>query len=179
MSVELTTAAESGIGACILRVAWLTHNVYTLFLPPPILPLAFFFFFLVLVWDQVLIVGNGAVGKSSMIQRYCKVLCCTPRLLREGRDGGEGRGSSNHSLILVNRPRLILAQGVFTREYKKTIGVDFLEKKLRLVLSDATRGPLLLVCLCFLLCAVQVLAAAQAVLLFLFCQCVVLDQCKG
>eukprot|EP01147_Barroeca_monosierra_P007936 gene7937-10028_t len=41
---------------------------------------------------KVLIVGNGAVGKSSMIQRYCK--------------------------------------GVFTREYKKTIGVDFLEKKL-------------------------------------------------
>ncbi|EGD76923.1 Ras family domain-containing protein [Salpingoeca rosetta] len=41
---------------------------------------------------KVLIVGNGAVGKSSMIQRYCK--------------------------------------GIFTREYKKTIGVDFLEKKL-------------------------------------------------
>ena len=39
---------------------------------------------------KVLIVGNGAVGKSSMIQRYCK--------------------------------------GVFTHEYKKTIGVDFLEK---------------------------------------------------
>eukprot|EP00043_Microstomoeca_roanoka_P013086 m.127803 g.127803 ORF g.127803 m.127803 type:complete len:228 (-) comp15663_c6_seq1:227-910(-) len=42
---------------------------------------------------KVLIVGNGAVGKSSMIQRYCK--------------------------------------GIFTQEYKKTIGVDFLEKKLR------------------------------------------------
>jgi len=42
---------------------------------------------------KVLIVGNGAVGKSSMIQRYCK--------------------------------------GVFTQEYKKTIGVDFLEKKLQ------------------------------------------------
>eukprot|EP00055_Hartaetosiga_balthica_P009966 m.41035 g.41035 ORF g.41035 m.41035 type:complete len:225 (+) comp6972_c1_seq1:162-836(+) len=41
---------------------------------------------------KVLIVGNGAVGKSSMIQRYCK--------------------------------------GIFTQEYKKTIGVDFLEKKL-------------------------------------------------
>ena len=39
---------------------------------------------------QVVIVGNGAVGKSSMIQRYCK--------------------------------------GIFTRNYKKTIGVDFLEK---------------------------------------------------
>ena len=44
----------------------------------------FFMFF------QVVIVGNGAVGKSSMIQRYCK--------------------------------------GIFTRNYKKTIGVDFLEK---------------------------------------------------
>lgn len=39
---------------------------------------------------KVVVVGNGAVGKSSMIQRYCK--------------------------------------GVFTKEYKKTIGVDFLEK---------------------------------------------------
>jgi energy-coupling factor transporter ATP-binding protein EcfA2 len=44
---------------------------------------------------KVLIVGNGAVGKSSMIQRYCK--------------------------------------GIFTHEYKKTIGVDFLEKKLKFV----------------------------------------------
>ena len=41
---------------------------------------------------QVLIVGNGAVGKSSMIQRYCR--------------------------------------GTFTKSYKKTIGVDFLEKVL-------------------------------------------------
>ena len=42
---------------------------------------------------QVVIVGNGAVGKSSMIQRYCR--------------------------------------GTFTKTYKKTIGVDFLEKQLR------------------------------------------------
>ena len=42
---------------------------------------------------KVLVVGNGAVGKSSMIQRYCK--------------------------------------GFFTKEYKKTIGVDFLEKQIR------------------------------------------------
>ena len=41
---------------------------------------------------QVVIVGNGAVGKSSMIQKYCK--------------------------------------GIFTAEYKKTIGVDFLEKRI-------------------------------------------------
>ena len=40
-----------------------------------------------------MIVGNGAVGKSSMIQRYCR--------------------------------------GTFTKSYKKTIGVDFLEKQLR------------------------------------------------
>lgn len=39
---------------------------------------------------KVVVVGNGAVGKSSMIQRYCK--------------------------------------GIFTSEYKKTIGVDFLER---------------------------------------------------
>eukprot|EP00794_Sanderia_malayensis_P004798 gene4798-5425_t len=43
---------------------------------------------------KVLVVGNGAVGKSSMIQRYCK--------------------------------------GFFTKEYKKTIGVDFLEKMISL-----------------------------------------------
>ncbi|KAL1462690.1 hypothetical protein WDU94_014506 [Cyamophila willieti] len=40
--------------------------------------------------SKVVIVGNGAVGKSSMIQRYCR--------------------------------------GTFTRDYKKTIGVDFLER---------------------------------------------------
>lgn len=43
---------------------------------------------------KVVIVGNGGVGKSSMIQRYCK--------------------------------------GTFTRDYKKTIGVDFLERQLEL-----------------------------------------------
>jgi len=43
---------------------------------------------------KVVIVGNGAVGKSSMIQRYCR--------------------------------------GSFTKTYKKTIGVDFLEKQLRI-----------------------------------------------
>ncbi|KAL7642135.1 UNVERIFIED_CONTAM: hypothetical protein RMT77_006695 [Armadillidium vulgare] len=42
---------------------------------------------------KVIIVGNGAVGKSSLIQRYCK--------------------------------------GIFTSEYKKTIGVDFLERQIR------------------------------------------------
>lgn len=41
---------------------------------------------------KVVVVGNGAVGKSSMIQRYCK--------------------------------------GIFTHEYKKTIGVDFLERQI-------------------------------------------------
>jgi len=41
---------------------------------------------------KVVIVGNGAVGKSSLIQKYCK--------------------------------------GIFTAEYKKTIGVDFLEKRI-------------------------------------------------
>ena len=42
---------------------------------------------------KVVVVGNGAVGKSSLIQRYCK--------------------------------------GEFTTDYKKTIGVDFLEKELQ------------------------------------------------
>ena len=44
---------------------------------------------------KVVVVGNGAVGKSSMIQRYCK--------------------------------------GLFTKDYKKTIGVDFLERQIRSV----------------------------------------------
>ncbi|EEH60279.1 uncharacterized protein MICPUCDRAFT_8379, partial [Micromonas pusilla CCMP1545] len=39
---------------------------------------------------KVVVVGNGGVGKTSMIRRYCR--------------------------------------GVFTEDYKKTIGVDFLEK---------------------------------------------------
>ncbi|XP_003390188.1 PREDICTED: ras-related protein Rab-23-like [Amphimedon queenslandica] len=41
---------------------------------------------------KVVVVGNGAVGKSSMIRRYCK--------------------------------------GVYTQDYKKTIGVDFLEREI-------------------------------------------------
>lgn len=47
---------------------------------------------------KVVIVGNGAVGKSSLIQRYCR--------------------------------------GVYTKAYKKTIGVDFLEKRLRVSGED-------------------------------------------
>lgn len=51
---------------------------------------------------KVVVVGNGAVGKSSMIQRYCK--------------------------------------GIFTKDYKKTIGVDFLERQIRLVLGSLSAG---------------------------------------
>ncbi|XP_064607013.1 ras-related protein Rab-23-like [Liolophura sinensis] len=47
---------------------------------------------------KVVVVGNGAVGKSSMIQRYCK--------------------------------------GIFTSEYKKTIGVDFLERQIEVNAED-------------------------------------------
>ncbi|ELT90055.1 hypothetical protein CAPTEDRAFT_178029 [Capitella teleta] len=47
---------------------------------------------------KVVIVGNGAVGKSSMIQRYCK--------------------------------------GIFTKDYKKTIGVDFLERQIEVNCED-------------------------------------------
>ncbi|XP_013137181.1 ras-related protein Rab-23 isoform X2 [Papilio machaon] len=43
---------------------------------------------------KVVIVGDGGVGKSSMIQRYCR--------------------------------------GTFTRDYKKTIGVDFLERQIEI-----------------------------------------------
>jgi len=44
---------------------------------------------------KVVVVGDGAVGKSSLIRRYCK--------------------------------------GGFTKDYKKTIGVDFLERQLQSV----------------------------------------------
>lgn len=44
---------------------------------------------------KVVVVGNGTVGKSSLIQRYCN--------------------------------------GSFSMDYKKTIGVDFLEKQLQSV----------------------------------------------
>ncbi|XP_064626483.1 ras-related protein Rab-23-like [Lineus longissimus] len=47
---------------------------------------------------KVVVVGNGAVGKSSMIQRYCK--------------------------------------GIFTKDYKKTIGVDFLERQIEINCED-------------------------------------------
>lgn len=47
---------------------------------------------------KVVVVGNGAVGKSSMIQRYCK--------------------------------------GIFTKDYKKTIGVDFLERQVSIDSED-------------------------------------------
>lgn len=50
---------------------------------------------------KMVVVGNGAVGKSSMIQRYCK--------------------------------------GIFTKDYKKTIGVDFLERQIQYVLGNFTR----------------------------------------
>ncbi|XP_046840293.1 ras-related protein Rab-23-like [Xenia sp. Carnegie-2017] len=47
---------------------------------------------------KVVVVGNGAVGKSSMIQRFCK--------------------------------------GIFTKDYKKTIGVDFLERQMSIDSED-------------------------------------------
>ncbi|XP_020016427.2 ras-related protein Rab-23 [Castor canadensis] len=47
---------------------------------------------------KMVVVGNGAVGKSSMIQRYCK--------------------------------------GIFTKDYKKTIGVDFLERQIQVNNED-------------------------------------------
>lgn len=49
-----------------------------------------------------MIVGNGGVGKSSMIQRYCK--------------------------------------GVYTNEYKKTIGVDFLERQIEYEYASSVIG---------------------------------------
>ncbi|EAA05694.4 AGAP011565-PA, partial [Anopheles gambiae str. PEST] len=43
---------------------------------------------------KVIVVGNGGVGKTSMVQRYCK--------------------------------------GIYTKDYKKTIGVDFLERQIEI-----------------------------------------------
>lgn len=60
---------------------------------------------------KVVVVGNGAVGKSSMIQRYCK--------------------------------------GIFTKDYKKTIGVDFLERQIQYVFYKWAK-TLPWFCVCFL-----------------------------
>lgn len=54
---------------------------------------------------KMVVVGNGAVGKSSMIQRYCK--------------------------------------GIFTKDYKKTIGVDFLERQIQYVPGRFIRSVLI------------------------------------
>uniref|UniRef100_A0A8C2QDX0 Ras-related protein Rab-23 n=1 Tax=Cricetulus griseus TaxID=10029 RepID=A0A8C2QDX0_CRIGR len=51
---------------------------------------------------KMVVVGNGAVGKSSMIQRYCK--------------------------------------DIFTKDYNKTIGVDFLERQIQYVLGVLAFG---------------------------------------
>jgi GTPase SAR1 family protein len=58
-----------------------------------------------LVAIKILVVGNGGVGKSSLIRKFCK--------------------------------------GVFTDQYKKTIGVDFLEKQ-HFVPTAATNATLML-----------------------------------
>uniref|UniRef100_A0A671KJ60 Ras-related protein Rab-23-like n=1 Tax=Sinocyclocheilus anshuiensis TaxID=1608454 RepID=A0A671KJ60_9TELE len=58
---------------------------------------------------KVVVVGNGAVGKSSMIQRYCK--------------------------------------GIFTKDYKKTIGVDFLERQIIMRSIDRHKSILHGICI--------------------------------
>lgn len=52
---------------------------------------------------KIIVVGNGVVGKSSLIRQYC--------------------------------------QGVFTSGYKKTIGVDFLERRTVSVWAKAPNTP--------------------------------------
>ncbi|KAJ8717725.1 hypothetical protein PYW07_005655 [Mythimna separata] len=91
---------------------------------------------------KVVIVGDGGVGKSSMIQRYCrgtftrdyKKTIGVDFLERQIElskfhlkvvivgDGGVGKSS------MIQR----YCRGTFTRDYKKTIGVDFLERQIEL-----------------------------------------------
>ena len=70
---------------------------------------------------KVLIVGNGGVGKSSMIQRYCK--------------GTEEALSFCEALsgVLSVHSQFFFWDftGIFTNDYKKTIGVDFLERVIK------------------------------------------------
>ena len=71
---------------------------------------------------KVVIVGNGAVGKSSMIQRYCRDTFAK-RLCK---------------ICFYNLFFSRYCRGTFTKSYKKTIGVDFLEKQLRVQSEEVT-----------------------------------------
>jgi len=64
---------------------------------------------------KVIVVGNGGVGKTSLIKRFCK--------------------------------------NVFTEDYKKTIGVDFLEKEVQIPETGQTIRVMLWVCIPLHSCA--------------------------
>ena len=72
----------------------------------------------------MIIIGNGGVGKSSMMRRFCKVRTSSHE---DSVNGAAGR------LRLVLTPQVQnRAQSEFTGEYKKTIGTDFMRKEIYL-----------------------------------------------
>jgi Ras-related protein Rab-23 len=69
---------------------------------------------------KVIIIGNGGVGKSSMMRRFCKVS-------RTARCTVEWDRGLNLAVLPAH-----LSQSEFTGEYKKTIGTDFMRKEIYL-----------------------------------------------
>jgi GTPase SAR1 family protein len=87
---------------------------------------------------KVIIIGNGGVGKSSMMRRFCKVreeesplpAAPPPPARPPARVGGwvySGCCTPSGSDRTLRCP-----QSEFTGEYKKTIGTDFMRKEIYL-----------------------------------------------
>ena len=69
---------------------------------------------------KILVVGNGGVGKSSLLARYCEVASVAPGQTLELAEW--------HYLEVTNGD--FVFQGVKPTEWKKTIGTNYKNKKI-------------------------------------------------